>query len=101
MKEKPKVREELYNDRSNPFQCHAFVCDSRQTARRLTFALAAAFKVGREFYSLSIVLSVILFQIFSKSIISNQVNKSARFAIDLRSPEEMEEEIHNDLDSEA
>ena len=29
----------------NPFQCLAFVCDSRQTARRLTFALAAAFKV--------------------------------------------------------
>ena len=32
-------------DPGNPFQCLAFVCDSRQTARRLTFALAAAFKV--------------------------------------------------------
>ena len=32
-------------DDLNPFQCLAFVCDSRQTARRLTFALAAAFKV--------------------------------------------------------
>ena len=31
-------------DPGNPFQCLAFVCDSRQTARRLTFALAAAFK---------------------------------------------------------
>ena len=31
----------------NPFQCHAFVCDSRQSARHLTFALAAAFKVGK------------------------------------------------------
>ena len=33
----------------NPFQCLAFVCDSRQTARRLTFALAAAFKVSALF----------------------------------------------------
>ena len=32
---------------ANPFQCLAFVCDSRQTARRLTFSLAAAFKVRK------------------------------------------------------
>ena len=29
----------------HPFECLAFVCDSRQTARRLTFALANAFQV--------------------------------------------------------
>lgn len=38
-------------DPGNPFQCLAFVCDSRQTARRLTFALAAAFKVIIDFPS--------------------------------------------------
>ena len=28
----------------NPFECHAFVCESRNLARRLTYALAAAFQ---------------------------------------------------------
>ena len=36
-------------ENANPFQCLAFVCDSRQTARRLTFSLAAAFKVRKSF----------------------------------------------------
>ena len=36
---------------ANPFQCLAFVCDSRQTARRLTFSLAAAFKVRKSILS--------------------------------------------------
>ena len=31
----------------HPFECLAFVCDSRQTARRLTFALANAFQVKK------------------------------------------------------
>eukprot|EP00090_Calanus_glacialis_P029977 TRINITY_DN4817_c0_g1_i1.p1 TRINITY_DN4817_c0_g1~~TRINITY_DN4817_c0_g1_i1.p1 ORF type:complete len:221 (+),score=67.34 TRINITY_DN4817_c0_g1_i1:77-739(+) len=83
VKEASQGREDPSHSRSNPFQCHAFVCDSRQTARRLTFALAGAFKI------------------FSKSIKSNQVNQPAKFAIDLRSPEEMEEDIQNELDSEA
>ena len=42
-----------------------------------------------------------LFKIFSKSVKSSQVNQSRKFAIDLRSPEEMEEDINQDLDSEA
>jgi len=69
-------------DDMNPFQCLAFVCDSRQTARRLTFALAAAFKI------------------FSKSLKSIPVNKP-KFAIDLRSPEELQQDFKNELDSEA
>ena len=55
-------------------------------------------------FSLSIVLSPTLFQIFSKAKKinkSNRVNKPENFAIDLRSPEELEEEIQNELDSEA
>jgi len=68
---------------ANPFQCLAFVCDSRQTARRLTFSLAAAFKI------------------FSKALKAPPTSKAQKFAIDLRSPEELEEEIKNELDSEA
>ena len=41
-----------------------------------------------------------LFQIFSKSLKSVPANKP-KFAIDLRSPEELEQEIKNELDSEA
>ncbi|CAH0761481.1 unnamed protein product [Diatraea saccharalis] len=28
----------------NPFECHAFVCESRNAARKLTYSLAAAFQ---------------------------------------------------------
>ena len=66
--------------------------------------MASAFKVWIQMFSLSIVLSPTLFQIFSKSKKINklnQVNKPEKFAIDLRSPEELEEEIQNELDSEA
>lgn len=56
----------------HPFRCHAYVCDSRLTARNLTFTLATAFKL------------------FSNSIKAREIqNKPKRFAIDLRSPEEL------------
>ena len=58
----------------HPFECHAFVCDSRQNARRLTFSLASGF------------------QEFSKRV-SNVKKKPKKFAIDLRSPEEIEAEL--------
>jgi len=77
------VKGKTSEENANPFQCLAFVCDSRQTARRLTFSLAAAFKI------------------FSKSLKAVPVTKPQKFAIDLRSPEELEEEIKNELDSEA
>lgn len=38
------VREQISADRK-PFDCVAFVCDSRQAARNLTYALATAFQV--------------------------------------------------------
>jgi len=74
------VRQE---DKRHPFQCHAYVCESRNSARKLTFALANAF------------------QVFSQRIKSSQKRKPAKFAIDLRSAEEMEEDLKNELDSEA
>jgi len=66
---------------SHPFVCHAFVCDSRGTARKLTFALAQAF------------------QHFSARV-SGKNNKPKKFAIDLRSAEEKEADLR-EMDSEA
>lgn len=43
------VREQVNTDRK-PFDCVAFVCESRQTARNLTYALATAFQVIRFSY---------------------------------------------------
>lgn len=63
---------------AHPFEVHAFVCDSRAMARRLTFALAAAF------------------QDYSRRVKEAGEDGSdtitptrQKFAIDLRSPEEM------------
>ena len=44
VKDAPELRGDG-GTRRHPFECLAFVCDSRQTARRLTFALANAFQV--------------------------------------------------------
>ncbi|XP_014254940.1 uncharacterized protein LOC106669757 isoform X2 [Cimex lectularius] len=72
-------------DPRNPFECHAFVCESRQSARRLTYCLAAAF------------------QEYSKRVRSvapkERVWDPPKFAIDLRTPEEIEVEMR--IDSEA
>jgi len=69
----------------NPFKCFAFVCDSQQSARRLTYSLAKAF------------------QEFSKSLAGAEdgaeggANKKRpapkRFAIDLRTPEQIEDDL--------
>ena len=68
----------------SPFECHAFVCDRRENARKLTFALATAF------------------QEFSKRVKRDE--EPRKFAIDLRSPDEIEAELRGqqaELDSEA
>uniref|UniRef100_A0A1B6L4J0 PID domain-containing protein n=1 Tax=Graphocephala atropunctata TaxID=36148 RepID=A0A1B6L4J0_9HEMI len=69
------------SDRS-PFQCHAFVCESRQAARKVTYCLATAF------------------QEYSRSIRANETGPK-RFAIDLRSPEDLEAELKASDSSEA
>lgn len=59
----------------NPFDCHAFVCESRNQARQLTYALAAAFQeFGRKVEEDS-----------KKGVVRK------KFAIDLRTPEELEQ----------
>ncbi|XP_020708765.2 uncharacterized protein LOC105687238 [Athalia rosae] len=81
------VRETGQNQGISPFECHGFVCESRNHARQLTYALANAF------------------QIYSQSVKAQGKaeetagNIKKRFAIDLRTPEEIEAELT--LDSEA
>ncbi|XP_065359416.1 uncharacterized protein LOC135953438 [Calliphora vicina] len=66
----------------HPFEVHAFVCDSRAMARKLTYALAAAF------------------QDYSRKVKEHGSDESSdkitptrqKFAIDLRSPEELAED---------
>lgn len=66
----------------NPFVCHAFVCDSRQSARSLTLTLAKAF------------------QDYSRSVKGIQ-SVPRKFAIDLRTTEEIQAEMDTPQDSEA
>lgn len=78
------VKDETQLRSENPFEVHAFVCDSRAMARRLTYALAASF------------------QEYSRKVKeveetnNNNNNECAadspikrKFAIDLRTPEEL------------
>lgn len=58
----------------HPFTCHAFVCDSRSQARKLTYALAKTF----EMYGNRMKES------------GEDLLPKKRFAIDLRQPEEMQ-----------
>jgi len=68
-----------------PFDCHAFVCESRNQARQLTYALAAAF------------------QEYGKKVKEeSKDNPSAvkkKFAIDLRTPEELEQESDDETEA--
>ncbi|CAG9861546.1 unnamed protein product [Phyllotreta striolata] len=63
-----------------PFECHSFLCESRDQARQITYALAAAF------------------QDFGKKNKENGTKKPV-FAIDLRTPEE--QAVASDGETEA
>ncbi|XP_076649694.1 uncharacterized protein LOC143357237 isoform X2 [Halictus rubicundus] len=82
------VRETENFRRVSPFECHGFVCESKHHARQLTYALATAFEI----YSRTVKA-----QDKMAEMAGNTAKK--RFAIDLRSPEEMEAELA--MDSEA
>ncbi|XP_070500500.1 low density lipoprotein receptor adapter protein 1 [Chironomus tepperi] len=79
------VKDESQLRSENPFEVHAFVCDSRAMARRLTYALAASFQE----YSRKV----------KEAEESNNNNNECatdspikrKFAIDLRSPDELNE----------
>lgn len=66
-----------------PFEVHAFVCDSRAQARRLTYALAASFQE----YSRRVKEA--------EETNNNNIpdpSMKRKFAIDLRTPEELQQE---------
>ncbi|XP_041983293.1 low density lipoprotein receptor adapter protein 1 [Aricia agestis] len=71
----------------NPFECHAFVCESRNSARRLTYSLAAAFQD----YSRRVKEMQAAPEIEEKP---SALKK--RFAIDLRTPEEIEADLETE-----
>lgn len=70
-----------------PFVCHAFVCESRNQARQLTYALAASF------------------QEYGKKVKEENKNNPGkakkRFAIDLRTPEELQKADEDEEETEA
>ncbi|XP_076242084.1 uncharacterized protein LOC143184036 [Calliopsis andreniformis] len=82
------VRETENFRRVSPFECHGFVCESKHHARQLTYALATAFEI----YSRTVKA-----QDKMAEMAGNNARK--RFAIDLRSPEEIEADLA--MDSEA
>lgn len=91
---------------SHPFRCHAFVCDSRETARSLTIALASAFEV----YSKKVKgngsggggdeeQGAIPGGSDATAELGGQTDKTVKkkkFTIDLRSPEEIRREDGSD-----
>ena len=77
----------------SPFECHAFVCDSRQSARKLTYTLAAAFQE----YSRKLKT----FKTRASKKVGLADNAHQRFAIDLRTPEEIASELKLQDSSEA
>ena len=83
------VRETENFRRISPFECHGFVCESKYYARQLTYALATAFEI----YSKTVKAQEKLAEVTG----NNTARK--RFAIDLRSPEEIEADLT--MDSEA
>ncbi|XP_016915464.1 uncharacterized protein LOC107999910 isoform X2 [Apis cerana] len=83
------VRETDNFRRMSPFECYGFVCESKHHARQLTYALAAAFEI----YSRSVKAQDKMAEMAGKN------GAKKRFAIDLRSPEEMAADLA--VDSEA
>lgn len=75
---------EEYIQTGFPFECHSFVCDSRNQARKLTYCLAATFQdYGRRV-----------------KLKDGQAERPIKkFAIDLRTPEEQANASDNETDA--
>ncbi|XP_004524533.1 uncharacterized protein LOC101450478 isoform X2 [Ceratitis capitata] len=73
----------------NPCDMHAFVCDSRSTARRITFALSAAFKD----------FSRRVKQFDEQSTKHRITEYRQKFAIDLRTPEEQQADASEETEA--
>lgn len=83
----------------SPFQCHAFICESKLTARKLTRALAVAF------HHYSVVKVKCVPTTISSSLTASRLatiaNGQRRFAVDLRTPEELQNDLKSQDSSEA
>lgn len=79
----------VVKDEPRPFEVHAFVCDSRATTRRLTFALSAAFQD----YSRRVK------ETGEQSATDNITPHRQKFAIDLRTPEELQEGANEETEA--
>ncbi|XP_011301725.1 uncharacterized protein [Fopius arisanus] len=71
----------------SPFECHAFVCESKHHARQLTYALATAFQIYSQ-----------MVKALGKAE-DTSVNVKKRFAIDLRTPDEIETDLARDSEA--
>ncbi|XP_014224809.1 uncharacterized protein LOC106650997 isoform X1 [Trichogramma pretiosum] len=71
------VRETDNFRRLTPFECHAFVCESKHHARQITYALGAAFKIYSQYVK-------------ERSDESETKNRSREFALELRNPNEVQ-----------
>ncbi|XP_008560156.1 uncharacterized protein LOC103580248 [Microplitis demolitor] len=81
------VRDTCNFRKVSPFECHGFVCESKYHARQMTYALATAFQI----YSHAI-----------KNVKDGKVGPGSgnkKFAIDLRTPEEIETELTRDSEA--
>lgn len=81
-------------DNQNPFEVEAFVCDSRLMARKLTFALAASFQdYSRRLQEADANNND--GSVGNKNLSGEKKSSVGKnkFAIDLRSPEEIESEL--------
>jgi hypothetical protein len=89
------VKDETQLRSENPFEVHAFVCDSRAMARKLTYALAASFQEYSRKVKEAEELNNNNNNNISSSNDKNNTTESTtkrKFAIDLRTPEELNEE---------
>jgi hypothetical protein len=78
------------NLKDNPFEVHAFVCDSRTMARKLTYSLAASFQD----YSRRVKEAE-----DGNNNIDQITSIKKKFAIDLRSPEEQRQDVPQETEA--
>ncbi|KAM3955603.1 uncharacterized protein ACR2FA_010471 [Aphomia sociella] len=81
------VKEMVNGKGLNPFECHGFVCESRMAARRLIYSLSAAFQdYSRRVKEMQA----------TPELDDRHPNLKKKFAIDLRTPEEIEADLETE-----
>ena len=78
-----------------------FRCFSAATTWQLSSDLNVVFCELQFCKPVILILFTLALQVFSKTIKSTQKKKPTKFAIDLRTPEEIEQDLKNELDTEC